>query len=68
MRINCETVIDNPDDRELFIKKVKCLDVKVEEIGSIVRAEYIGYNQGLSEVLLNTFEEQPRSSIKINHH
>lgn len=68
MRINCCTVIDNPDERELFIKKVKCLGVKVEVIGSSVKAEYIGYNQGLSEVLINTYEEQPRCEIKINNH
>ena len=68
MKINCTAIIDNPEQRELFIKKVKCLGVKVEVIGNIVKAEYIGYNQGLTEVLISTYEDQPRCSIKINHH
>lgn len=68
MKINCTAIIDNPEQRELFIKKVKCLGVKVEVIGSIVKAEYIGYNKSLTEVLISTYEGQSRCSIKINHH
>lgn len=66
MNIKCSVVIDNPDDRELFIKKVKCLGVKVDVLGSIVKAEYLGYNKGLSEVLINTYEEQPRAEIHVH--
>lgn len=68
MHVKCSTVIDNPEEKELFIKKVKCLGVKVEVIGNIVKAEYIGYNNGLTEVLLNTYEENSRSEIEIHSH
>lgn len=68
MRIKCSVIIDNPEYREYFLKKVTCLGVKVEVTGNIIKAEYVGYNQGLSEVLINTFETEPRSTIRVSTH
>lgn len=68
MHVKCSTVIDNPEEKELFIKKVKCLGVKVVVLGNIIKAEYIGYNKGLIEVLLSTYEENSRSEIEIHKH
>lgn len=67
MHVKCSAVIDNPDERELFIKKVKCLGVKMNVVGTYVYAEYLGYNNGLYTVLVNTFEEQTRHTINVIH-
>lgn len=68
MNVKCTAVIDNPQERELFIKKVKCLGVKTEVYGTTVAAEYIGYNNGLYTVLLSTFEDEPRHTIDIRNY
>ena len=67
MRIVCSTTIDNPREKELFIKQLKSLGVKPEVSNNYVFIEYIGFNEIRYDNIIKLFEEKHRSSIKIRN-
>ena len=67
MRIVCSTTIDNPREKELFIKQLKSLGVKPEVSNTYVFIEYIGFNEIRYDNIIKLFEEKHRSSIKIRN-
>lgn len=67
MRIICSAVIDNPKEKEIFIKQLESLGVKPEVSNNYVFIEYIGYNEIRYDNIIKLFEEKNRSSIKIRN-
>lgn len=67
MRIVCSVTIDNPKEKEMFIKQLETLGVKPEVSNNYVFIEYIGFNEVRYDNIIKLFEEKNRSSIKIRN-
>lgn len=67
MRIVCSAIIDNPREKEIFIKQLESLGVKPEISNNYVFIEYIGYNEIRYDNIIKLFEEKHRNSIKIRN-
>lgn len=67
MRITCSATIDNPHEREQFIKQITQLGIKPEVSNANVFIEYIGYNETRYEAVIKLFEEKHRHHINIRN-
>lgn len=67
MRIICSATIDNPQEREQFIKQLIQLGIKPEVSNANVFIEYIGYNEARYDAVIKLFEEKHRHRINIRN-
>ena len=66
MRVKCTTVIDNLEERERFVKRLKSLGVSPKVYGDTVCVEYTGCNKVKYDMLIDTFEDRTRHTIDVN--
>lgn len=64
MRVKCTAIIDNPGERERFLKKLKGLGLKPSVVGNMIYIEYTGYNKTKHDIIVDVFEDRTRHTIE----
>lgn len=63
MRVKCSAIIDNPEERKQFVKKLKGLGLSPTVVGNNVFIEYKGYNKAKHDIIIDVFEERTMHTI-----
>lgn len=63
MIVKCSAIIDNPEERKQFVKKLKGLGLSPKVDGTNVFIEYKGYNKTKHNIIIDVFEERTRHTI-----